>query len=266
MRLFATLVVSFALAASVAAAEPRQRVVALETRPGVHISFYLNQSDVPPAAAVILLSGGEGLLKMQEDQPANPRRGGNFLVRSRGILADRGLLVATVNAPSDLPAGMSSEFRLSADHATDLGRVADWLRQQAGLPVWLAGTSMGTLSAAGAGIRLGSRIDGVVLASTITRTNPRWTIPYRGVLGLDLETLTVPLLVVGHRSDSCWVTPADDIPDLMEKATASPRKEARVVSGGSPLESAVCEARSPHGFVGLEDEVVAIIAGFILAR
>ena len=60
--------------------------------------------------------------------------------------------VAVIDAPSDHQDGMNAIFRMSGGHAADIGTVAAWLKKEAGVPVWLVGTSMGTFSAAGGAI------------------------------------------------------------------------------------------------------------------
>jgi len=62
---------------------------------------------------------------------------GNFLVRSREKFASHGFGVAVVDVPADEPHGMSSAFRVSKNHAIDITAVADYLKSQADVPVWL---------------------------------------------------------------------------------------------------------------------------------
>ena len=98
-----------------------------------------------------------------------------FLVRSRDKFADHNFMVAVVDAPSDQQQGMNPMFRMSGAHAGDIGAVAAYLKEQADVPVWLVGTSMGTFSAARAAIAA-KGIDGLVLTSTITRPTPESTL------------------------------------------------------------------------------------------
>jgi len=141
----------------------------------------------------------------------------------------------------------------------------DHLKKQANVPVWLVGTSMGTFSAAGGAIVLKS-VDGVVLTSTITRAKPQWAIRQShpdGVASMRLSAVTVPALIVSHRKDGCDITPAADAPKLTKALTSSRKVDVVMLDGGSPPQSDPCEAKSEHGFLGIEGQAIARIAAFI---
>lgn len=246
-----------------------ERALEIESRPGVRTAFYLSEPARAPAAIAILLAGGDGSLGIKPGEAvADPVAfgRGNFLVRSRWLLAGRGILVATMDAPSDQGGTLTAQFRLSQEHADDIAALAGWLRQQSGgLPVWLVGTSMGTLSAASAAVRLGGRVDGLILTSSITRGHRKYFYPANGVLGLGLGEVAVPAMVVAHSDDACEVTPPGDAPGLLESMAKSPRRRLLMVDGGAPARSAACQAMSPHGFFGREDEAVAAMADFMIS-
>jgi pimeloyl-ACP methyl ester carboxylesterase len=244
--------------------------LALAPRPGVTLPVVLLAPE-SPKAAVILFAGGPGNIGVSDQGGlAVIRREGNFLVRSRRLFAGHGLVVAVPDAPSDRsgqPEGMSPRFRFSDEHLADIRALAAHLRERYGFKPWLAGTSMGTLSAAWAAARLGDDIGGLILTSTVTRTGKRWDIASsqsRAVLDAGLGRIKVPTLVVAHGSDTCWITPPGDVPRIMELLEAAPRKEAMFFEGGLPMKSDVCEAMSPHGYYGLAEQVVQAIAGFML--
>ncbi|EME70616.1 hypothetical protein H261_07613 [Paramagnetospirillum caucaseum] len=264
------MVLAFLLAGQGARAEndvAGERALEIESRPGVTTAFYLTEPAAPPAAIAILLAGGDGSLGIQPGEaivaPVAFGRG-NFLVRSRWLLAGQGILVATMDAPSDQGWAMTARFRQSEEHAADIAALAAWLRRQGGdLPVWLIGTSMGTLSVASVASKLGGEIGGVILTSSITRGHPRHSYPPNGVFGLGLETVAVPAMVVAHAGDSCEVTPPADAPRLLDSMVKSPRRELLLVEGGAPARSAACQAMSAHGFFGRESEVNAAMAAFM---
>jgi pimeloyl-ACP methyl ester carboxylesterase len=187
---------------------------------------------------------------------------GNFLVRNRGRFAGHGLLVAVIDTPSDRPDGLDG-FRTSAAHADDVRAVVAALRREAAVPVWLVGTSMGTVSAASVAARLGTAgADGLVLSSTVTRQGRERP---ESVADVRLKEVRVPTLVVHHRDDLCRSTPYADMPALMRDLGQAPRRELLTFQGGDPPQSGPCEARAAHGFLGLDAEVVAAIAGWIKA-
>ena len=83
-----------------------------------------------------------------------------------------GFMVAVPDAPPDRPS--LTRFRSSAEHAEDVRTLIVALRELApAAPVWVIGTSMGTVSFANAGARPSREggPDGVVLTSSITRWN-----------------------------------------------------------------------------------------------
>jgi pimeloyl-ACP methyl ester carboxylesterase len=246
------------LGAAVAGAED---IKTIPTRAGVTQSFLLLRRTETPVATVVLFAGGNGALNLASGRLAG--LGGNFLVRNRGRFAEHGFLVAVPDAPSDHAGGLT-RFRASAEHAADVEALIATLRQTAPAPVWLIGTSMGTVSAASAAARLrGERgPDGVVLTSTITRWN-------RGegesVGDVRLGDIRVPTLVVHHREDACPFTPYADVPGLLRDLSKTPRRELLTFEGGDPAQSKPCEARAAHGYLGLDAAVVKAIADWIVA-
>jgi len=136
------------------------------------------------------------------------------------------------------------------------------LRAEAAVPVWLVGTSMGTVSAASATARLAGAggPDGLVLTSTVTRQGRERP---ESVGDVRLKDIRVPTLVVHHRDDACRSTPYADTPALMRDLGSAPRRELLTFSGGDPPQSGPCDARAAHGYLGLDTEVVAAIAKWI---
>jgi len=243
--------------ANVAGAVDEVRTIA--TRPGVSQSFLLVRPAGPPVATVLLFAGGNGALRL------GGRRlglGGNFLVRNRARFADHHLLVAVIDTPSDRPDGLDG-FRATAAHADDVRAVIAALRTEAMAPVWLIGTSMGTVSAANAAARLATGgPNGLVLTSTVTRQGRERP---ESVGDVRLKDIRVPTLVVHHRDDACRGTPYADTPALLRDLASTPRRELLTFSGGDPPQSGPCDARAAHGYVGLDAEVVAAIARWITA-
>ena len=129
------------------------------------------------------------------------------------------------------------------------------------LPV-VTGTSRGTQSAAYAAIELSGAggPDGVVLTSTILSDSRS-----RSVNAMELSKLRIPVLVVHHEQDGCSVCRFSDTAELMDKLVNSPRKQLLTLKGGSSRGDP-CEAFAYHGFNGLEPEVVAQTAAWLLAR
>src|ERR1700740_3358750 len=98
------------------------KVVDIPTRQGVTQRVVV-LSPADPQAAVVLLAGGHGGLRIKADG-SFPWGAGNFLVRSRQLFADQRLLTIVVDAPSDRqnPPYLSG-FRTSPRHVADIKAV-----------------------------------------------------------------------------------------------------------------------------------------------
>jgi len=251
---------------STGSSDVAQRVVDVPTRAGV-IQRFLLLSPREPKAAVVLFAGDHGGLNIAADgrfQYGNLAV--NFLVRSRQLFVEHDLAVAIVDAPSDrqgFPFRFLAGFRQTPAHATDIKAVIAWLREHVEAPVWLIGTSMGTLSVGYLATQLTGRDgpDGIVLTSTILTADP----DTRPVPAMKLETVRIPVLVVHHEQDGCRFCLFRDMPKLMQKLDAVPRKELIAVNGGVSSGNP-CEAYAYHGYNGIEGAVVARITEWIVSR
>lgn len=238
-------------------------LVSIQTPRGVKQAFILIKPE-KPVASVILFAGGHGALGLKS--ASDMKWGtGNFLVRSRDKFAEHNLMVAVIDAPSDQKGGMNAIFRMSRLHADDIAAVAAHLKKLALVPVWLVGTSMGTFSAAEGAIAA-KGVDGLVLTSTITRSKPDWKIARShadGVASMALGNVTVPALIVSHQKDGCDITPAADAAKLRKALSKSKKVDVALLDGGDAPRSEPCEARSQHGFFGIEAKAVNTIAEFV---
>ena len=233
-------------------------IITLPTRGGVTQSYLLSAPEAGKAKAVaILFPGGAGKTDLERETARNVLDRGNFLVRSRQLIAGQSVAAAVLDAPSDHPNGMEDQFRLSEAHAEDIGKVvADLKKRFPDLPVFLVGTSRGTISAASAGRQLGKAVDGVVLTSTLflaSRAQP-------GLSGFDFSTIPSPLLFVHHVDDGCNVTPYSSAKRLAD------RFPLISVSGGLPPQSRPCDAMSQHGYLGKESETVDAMVKWMLKQ
>lgn len=248
---------SLLLPAGAGAASAGEELIELPTRPGVTQPFWLTTPPGKPVASVILFTGGNGILGSSHGPLLKSR---NFLIRSRGKFAAAGFLVASIDAPSDHLEGLD-QFRATAEHAQDVAAVIAYLRTKAPVPVWLVGTSMGTISAANAAARLRSGgADGLVLTSSIAVGNRRTASLDAEV---DVAAIALPTLFVHNEEDACPLCPFSVVPALVERFRNAARKELIAVRGGDTPQSAPCEALSRHGYLGIEDEVVDRIARWI---
>lgn len=229
------------LTAGRAAAEDR---IELHSRPGVTVPV-LYQPAAAPVASVVLFPGGVGVVSVTQ---------GNFLLRVRSEFAAQGISAAVIDAPSDHSGGLSDDYRASADAAQDLAAVLAFLKSKAPVPVWLVGTSRGSISAGNGAARLGpSQIGGLVLTSSV------WN---RGMDLVPLGSIAVPTLIVHNRDDGCRQAPPAGAEPALAALTAAPAKQLVFVSGGI-AKSNPCGGLSAHGYYGIENQVVPPVIAWI---
>lgn len=250
------------ISALVAAAGPvraTERVVTIPTRDGVTVRL-LESADAGAAAPVaILLMGGSGKANLAGwNGKGNPTN--NFVVRTHKLYAAQGFDFAVPDVPSDRDD--LRRWRTSEDHARDIDAVIAHVRTFSRGPVFLIGTSRGTVSAAGVAARLKpGTIAGIVLSSSITRDSSKGN--EDKVADAALDAIRVPVLFVHNRDDACYVCVPDDIPDLARQFTAAPSVKIEMVKGGGPWHGRECGSRHAHGYPGIEREVVAKIAAWM---
>jgi len=245
----------FALIALAAlSSAPEDRLVFADTRPGVRVGYWLM---VRPGASatVMLLPGGEGGIGSVKGQEPRSK---NFLVRTRDLFAAAGFNVAVIGKPSDHD-DMTLEFRASKDHIEDLRVIAESLRARLGKPVWLVGTSRGSVSAAAAGAALDPpTIAGIVMTSSVTYSRAGPAVPT-----LPLIDVRVPALVMHHKRDACKDCDPREAHLITERLTGAPVKKLLLVDGGGDPSGPVCEPMHYHGYVGMEAEAVKMISDWI---
>ena len=234
-----------------------QEIVSVASRPGVTQSFFVaGMGGRKPEAVALLYVGGDGIIRLRTEG-GQPKFGtSNFLPRSRGEFIRNGVQPVVMDSPSDHPTGLTDHYRSSKQQAEDARAVLAELKKRfAQLPVFLVGTSRGTISAAFLGRDLGDEIAGVVLTSSLFTSS-------RGasLSGFDYDSIKAPLLLVHHREDNCQQTPYNEAQRL------SARFPLISVKGGKPPESGPCDPYAAHGFWGKEHETVDAIAAWMLKK
>ena len=248
------------LAAFASAGAAAQEIVTLPTRAGVTQSFViLGMEGHQPEAVALLYVGAGGHISLRREEGEAKFSARNFLPRSSAEFTRNGLLPVVMDAPSD-QVELTEGYRMSAEQTVDARAVVKELKQRyPTLPVYLVGTSRGTISAAYLGRDLGDEVAGVVLTSTMFgSSNPRRQAPT--LRGFDYARIKARLLFVHHREDACEHTP------YASAARLAPRYALVSVKGGKPAESGPCEPFSAHGYFGKEAETVGAIAAWILKR
>lgn len=247
-------VVALLAASSLVAAE---EIVTLKTREAVTQTFLLSVPANDPAAVAVLFPGAYGNIRLRTEDGQIKFGAGNFLVRSRNLYVDGGVATAVVDTPSDQPQGMEDYFRLGDKHAADVAAVvAELKKRYANAPVFLVGTSRGTVSAAAAGHALADRVAGVVLTSTLFIAARSGS----GLSGFDFTAIKAPVLFVHNIDDGCRFTPYGSARSL------GGRFPLITVHGGDAPRSDSCEAFSYHGYLGKERETVEAVVDWMLRK
>ena len=243
-----TTLLMFVWLLSLVIAAHAQEIVTLPTRSSVTQSFLIASLPQNPQAVAVLFPGSGGLIRLRQEKGEIKFGPNNFLVRSRGEFVKLGVVAVIVDAPSDYQSGggMSDDFRLGADHFTDISAVvADIGKRFPSLPIFLIGTSRGTISAAALGARFGSQLAGVVLTSTVFRqSSGRVGESGRGLSRFDFGTIKTPVLFVHHVSDQCGASR----PTVMRLGLPTSIRSSRF--GGRPPESGPKGDFSAHGYLG----------------
>ncbi len=230
------------------------RLITVNSREGVKISYWWMQH--PQATQTVLLfAGGGGGMGYKNGQPQSE----NFLVRSRDLFFEQGFNVAILGNPSDvrdMPAPYV--WRTSKQHAEDVLAVMDDFSKSSQQPVWLVGTSAGTISVAALGPQLQERLAGLVLTASVTTY--QWS---TGIPRLNIEPIRLPVLLYHHKDDACPGTKAYELPWISKKLTNASLVKTMVVTGGANPTGHPCEALHWHGFIGMEKQAVQDISTWI---
>jgi len=253
----------FLLGVGLAGVVASQEIVTVQIRPGATQSFFVaNMGGHKPEAAALLFAGGGGGINLRTEGGQIKFNPGNFLPRSRREFIRNGIQPLLLDNSTDQQAGdgMTDGFRASRQHAADIRAVVGEVKKRyPGLPVFLVGTSRGTVSVAYLAAALGGEVAGAVLTSSLFYEGPR-TNPRPVLAGFSWSSIKIPTLLVHHVDDHCFATP------YYEAGRLEKRYPLVTVHGGKPPESGPCDPFAQHGFFGKEPETVDAIAAWMLGK
>jgi pimeloyl-ACP methyl ester carboxylesterase len=247
------LLLAFPAASAFPAERDNGTLIEVPTRPDVTVPVYLIKRS-SAVATIALLPGGHGNFTVKKDGLESD----DFLVKNRDQFARQGFNVAVIGRPADIR-NLSLDRRRTADHLEDVRMVIKYLHSELSLPIWLIGTSRGTISTASAAIAFGNEeLAGIVLTSSVTSTSELYSVPR-----LRLEKIQVPVLVLHHEKDACTITSPDGAREIVGRLTNAPVARAILVNGGRLPSGNPCSSTHWHGYSGMEREAVDIIAKWI---
>lgn len=223
------------------------------TRDGVTTTLFWDAAPNAKATVFLFPGGGGGFGKVEDGKAM----GNNFLVRSEPYFLANGFNVAIFGRPSDSEE-LDYPDRISDAHMTDVRKVLEFVKTKSDAPVWVVGTSRGTISATATAIKLQNSIVGLVLTSSVVNYKKVGAIPKQ-----DLAAINIPVLVLHHSKDECVLCRPYEVPAILRGLTNAPMKKEIMVDGGANPSGDVCAALHWHGFIGMEQEAVALISKWI---
>jgi pimeloyl-ACP methyl ester carboxylesterase len=230
-------------------------VMQVESR-GAGVPLYALWRD-DAVATVVLFSGGAGGYGQigADGWPASR----NFLIRSAKLFAAQPFNVVLVGLAPDVHE-LDGRARLGEAHQQDNQAIFKAIKVRSKAPLWLVGTSMGTVSVTAAAIRDSGVGDlaGIVLSSSVTAYKREGAVPAQ-----DLGKIKVPVLVLHHKQDDCGICRPWEAKNIAARLTAAPVSKTLIVDGGGDPSGEACGALHYHGYIGMEQQAVELIANWI---
>lgn len=231
-----------------------ERITDLPLHDGSH-QRVLYDTPANPRATIVMLPGGAGDVGIRRN--GDLRHDDNFVVRTRELWMSRGFAVVI---PDALDHDNLRGMRSSPAYAALVGDLVHFAHQQSSVPVFLLGTSQGSIAAMnGAAHSDPTQLAGVVLTESVSVPGGS----HETVFQADPQDVRVPALVVANRDDQCDVAPPDNAPRIAAAMSASPSVKVIQVSGGIQHSSNTCGSLTPHGYYGIETQVVTAIADWM---
>ncbi|MGD8569879.1 MAG: hypothetical protein PVJ39_17465 [Gammaproteobacteria bacterium] len=237
-----------------------------DVRTGVTMDYMVHTpASGSPKALLILIAGGQLDAAIEGASGTGQQAtnaSGNFLVRSAHLFAAQGYKVVTIDRPSDYSLFMGGStsnsafdtYRTSTEHSLDLQAIIAAENGSLGLPVAIAGTSRGTISA----VAQQDLADYILLSAPVTSGNGS-PLGSPGVLPSDLGDK--PVHLIWHASDGCFVSAPAEAKQLAGEIANVTAVE---VTGGinhpelaTRRNNKECDGSLTfHGFSGIESCVI----------
>ena len=267
MRIFAFALCGLLTLCVPAAADPTANIVSR----GQNIRVVLLKHTGPLKGAVILLAGGNGRLDISP-QGQITKLTGNQLVRTRAMYQARGYDTLVPDLAPDMKVGsddVMAGYRVSLNYARDIGAMVNHLRRKGAARVVVIGTSRGSGGAGNAVAKLAgaARPNAAIYTSAFLKLDCSDIINLWCLTNNRPQRLKIPTLVMWHVRDACSHTPPSAVPAFAAwwEGGQPPRLARRAFAGGAAPQSGPCDGKSPHGFWGLDAQVVNAATAWIAA-
>ncbi len=229
-------------------------LVKVPSRADTKVTVFWHATEAATATLLVFPGGGGGFGRVENGWPSS----NNFLVRTSRLWADEGFNLAIFGRPNDSDE-LGYEDRISDIHMQDVRAVLEWVKTKSTAPIWVIGTSRGTISATSTLVRLQDpQIAGGVLSSSVVSYKKAGAIPKQ-----DLQRIKLPMLVYHHEKDACDICKPYEVPSILSGLSGSPMKKLMFVNGGANPTGSACEGNHWHGFIGMESTAVADISAWI---
>lgn len=238
------------LAQTLETAPAGERLFDLPLADGGHQRVLL-EIPLKPKAVIIMLPGGSGDVGLTRD--GDIRHDDNFVVRTRDLWTARGYAVVI---PDTLDRANLRGLRSSPEYARLVDSLIAFAHEHVAAPVFLLGTSQGSIAAMNGAAHAGhGSLNGVILTESVSVIGGS----HETVFDADPQAVRIPALVVANQDDRCDVAP----PAMASKIAAAMSHNSDVkvatVSGGVTRSSKDCGSLTPHGYYGIENQVVSLI-------
>ena len=170
---------------------------------GIKTTVFWHATEDAKATLFIFPGGGGGFGRVEDGWPSS----NNFLVRTSRLWVDQGFNLAIFGRPNDSE-GLDYEDRISNVHLNDVQAVLEWVKKKSSAPIWIVGTSRGTVSTAFALIHIAQpQIAGGVVSSSVVSYKKAGALPRQ-----DLDRIKLPMLVYHHEKDACDICKPYEVP------------------------------------------------------
>ena len=240
---------------SISSAEVQLINLSIEGRPDDHIPILQNKKTDGAINLILIPGGNAGTGEVRNGIPTSQ----NFLVRSRGDFDAEGFNTYILfRAKSVAPNAMATTYRNDKEHMREIQSLINHIASNNSGPIWLVGTSMGTISATAAALQLRNpKVKGLVLTASVTKQAPG------NLASQSLQDIKLPVLMIHHEADACFACVPSEAKDQFIKLKNSQNKDFLMVGGGGPISGDPCQNQHWHGFIGIESRVTSYIVKWI---